>query len=133
MVEEEGERRLSSTHLSISSSDKVVELIKFDDSPSFFSPPTPTNPFPPMDPFRLLTQGASFSKKSALFKQKKVAAQDSDDEDESNEASTSGGPAPLPAALDFFNVGSGVKEGEQSGENAKGKRKREERPVEAGE
>lgn len=86
-----------------------------------------------MDPFRLLTQGASFSKKSALFKQKKQAQQDSsDDKDESNAASTSG-PAPLPAAIDFFNVGGGIKDGDASGENAKGKRKREERPTEAGE
>jgi len=103
-----------------------------------FPPSNPNNPSPPdpskMDPFRLLTQGASFSKKSALFKQKKQAQHDSDDdEDESNAASTSTGPAPLPAALDFFNVGSGVKDGDASGENAKGKRKREERPTEAGE
>jgi hypothetical protein len=80
-----------------------------------------------MDPFRLLTQGANFHKKSALFKQKKPT----EDEDDMPAASTSRLDAPLPAALDFFNVGAGARDVDGAGEG-KGKRKREDRPVQAG-
>ena len=84
-----------------------------------------------MDPFRLLTQGANFHNKSALFKQKKPA-QDDDADESGPSASTSRLDGPLPAALDFFNVGAKPADQDGAADNGKGKRKREDRPIQAG-
>jgi hypothetical protein len=97
----------------------------------------PYNLVVPMDPFKLLTQGARFNKnnpahKAALFSQKQqqqkrldaTGSSDEDSEDESGQGKAAGeGEVGLPAELDFFKVG-GAAPGAGGG-SSKGKRKRE--------
>lgn len=112
--------------------DRLLEFLSFEPAKSSNANDTIPHSFSAMDPFRLLTQGANFHKKSALFKQKKPAADDDGDDLTGPAASTSRLDAPLPAALDFFNVGGARSADADGADNGKGKRKREDRQTEAG-
>ncbi|CED82675.1 p-loop containing nucleoside triphosphate hydrolase protein [Phaffia rhodozyma] len=89
-----------------------------------------------MDPFKLLTQGTHFSKKSNKNNQVQALFKSTQSATSANPTATSDSSVPptshaLPAALDFFNVGADAGTGQNESASDGKKRKREEKPMRA--